>query len=109
MYLSYCQKAVNSLINTATSHAPSLYAAKVQDAKIYLRFAPDMVLPNHLIIVCGHAIWPGGPKNGWDEAEWLIESYKKGETPTFIEHIQAGVKALAQDDRAVLSFSGYVF
>lgn len=64
--------------------------------------------PNHLIIVCGHAIWTGGPKNGWDESEWLIESYKKGETPTFIEHIRAGVKALAEDNRAVLVFSGYV-
>jgi len=64
--------------------------------------------PNHLIIVCGHAIWKGGPNNGWDEAEWLIESYKRGETPTFIEHIKAGVTALSKDERAVLVFSGYV-
>ncbi|KAK3326480.1 hypothetical protein B0H66DRAFT_161587 [Apodospora peruviana] len=65
-----------------------------------------MSLPNHLIIVCGHGIWKGGPKNGWDEAEWLIESYKQGETPTFIEHIKAGVRALSEDKRALLVFSG---
>ncbi|KAK3373381.1 hypothetical protein B0T24DRAFT_258715 [Lasiosphaeria ovina] len=62
--------------------------------------------PNHLVIVCGHAIWSGGPANGWDEREWLIESYKRGETPTFIEHIRAGVRVLAGDERAVLVFSG---
>lgn len=62
--------------------------------------------PNHLIVVCGHAIWVGGPKNGWDEAEWLIEAYKQGETPTFIEHIKAGVQILSDDDSAVLVFSG---
>ncbi|KAK0635156.1 Mur ligase [Bombardia bombarda] len=66
----------------------------------------EMPPPNHLIIVCGHAIWCGGPKNGWDEAEWLIESYKQGETPTFIEHIKAGVRILRSDERAVLAFSG---
>ena len=62
--------------------------------------------PSHLIVVCGHAIWLGGPKNGWDEAEWLIEGYKQGETPTFIEHIKAGVRLLSQDENAVLVFSG---
>ncbi|KAK1771121.1 hypothetical protein QBC33DRAFT_232328 [Phialemonium atrogriseum] len=62
--------------------------------------------PNHLVIVCGHGIWLGGPKNGWDESEWLIESYKSGETPTFIEHIRAGIKTLAEDQDAVLVFSG---
>ena len=66
----------------------------------------NMTQPSHLVIVCGHAIWAGGPSNGWDEAEWLIESYKKGETPTFIEHIKAGVKILGSDDAAVLVFSG---
>lgn len=62
--------------------------------------------PSHLIVVCGHAIWLGGPKNGWDEAEWLIEDWKRGETPTFIQHIQAGVRLLGQDEDSVLVFSG---
>ncbi|KAK0643023.1 Mur ligase [Cercophora newfieldiana] len=65
-----------------------------------------MAKPSHLIVVCGHAIWQGGPSKGWDESEWLIESYKKGETPTFIAHIKAGVEALSRDDHAVLAFSG---
>ena len=62
--------------------------------------------PTHLIIVCGHAIWTGGPANGHDESEWLIEAYKKGETPTFIEHIKAGLRELSQDQNAILIFSG---
>jgi len=65
-----------------------------------------MTPPNHVIVICGHGIWLGGPKNGWDEGEWLIESYKKGETPTFIRHIEAGVQTLADDERATLVFSG---
>ena len=65
-----------------------------------------MPSPNRLVIVCGHAIWLGGPNNGWDESEWLIEHYKQGETPTFIEHIKTGVRIIAEDERAVLAFSG---
>ncbi|CAK7263008.1 hypothetical protein SEPCBS57363_000349 [Sporothrix epigloea] len=63
-------------------------------------------LPDHLVIVCGHGIWLGGPALGRNESEWLIEGYKAGETPTFIEHIKAGIKAVADDERAVLAFSG---
>ncbi|KAL1892670.1 hypothetical protein Sste5346_006957 [Sporothrix stenoceras] len=63
-------------------------------------------LPNHLVVVCGHGIWQGGPANGHDESEWLIESYKAGETPTFIEHIKAGIQVLANDESAVVAFSG---
>ncbi|KAL8325032.1 hypothetical protein RB597_008347 [Gaeumannomyces tritici] len=66
----------------------------------------DTPPPNHLIVVCGHAIWLGGPQQGQDESEWLIESYKRGETPTFIEHIKAGLRALGDDDRSALAFSG---
>ncbi|ROV92757.1 hypothetical protein VMCG_09070 [Cytospora schulzeri] len=62
--------------------------------------------PNHLIIVCGHAIWAGGPTKGEYESEWFIEDWKKGETPTYTAHIRAGVKALSEDDRAVLVLSG---
>ncbi|KZF19071.1 hypothetical protein L228DRAFT_242102 [Xylona heveae TC161] len=60
-----------------------------------------------LIIVCCHAIWLGGPSNGWDESEWLIEPFQKGETPIYIEHIKAGIKALSQAPAgSLLVFSG---
>ncbi|KAF7545045.1 hypothetical protein G7Z17_g9482 [Cylindrodendrum hubeiense] len=61
----------------------------------------------HLIVVCGHGIWLGGPSRGRNEAEWLIADFQHGETDTFIEHIKAGVKRLADDrEGAVLMFSG---
>lgn len=59
-----------------------------------------------LIIVCCHAIWLGGPSNGHDEAEWAIESFQKGETPTFIEHVKAGLNILGEEPNSLLVFSG---
>lgn len=67
-----------------------------------------MTTPNHLVIVCGHGIYLGGPQNGHDESEWLIEPYKKGETPTFMAHIKAGADVVNSDPRSVLVFSGYL-
>jgi len=81
---------------------------------------------NHLIIVCCHAIYLGPPSpsssltESWtttesqqpgilpsnDENNWLIESFQKGETATYIGHVEAGVQALAADDHAILVFSG---
>lgn len=62
---------------------------------------------NRLIIVCCHAIWLGGPSNGQDEAEWAIEPFQRGETPTFIEHIKAGLRVLSREPNSLLVFSGY--
>lgn len=62
----------------------------------------------NLIVVCCHAIWLGGPSGGYDEAEWAIESFQKGETPNFIEHVKAGLKALEEEPNSLLVFSGYV-
>ena len=68
-----------------------------------------MTPPTHLIVVCCHGIWIGGPARGTAESEWLIAPFQAGETPTFIEHIKAGLVLLAADPDAALMFSGYGF
>ncbi|KAJ5768241.1 hypothetical protein N7533_000824 [Penicillium manginii] len=63
---------------------------------------------DHLIIVCCHAIYIGGPLSGSSEDEWIIEPFQRAETPTFVSHAKAGLNALMEDDRGLLVFSGYV-
>ncbi|KAK8138961.1 hypothetical protein PG984_002341 [Apiospora sp. TS-2023a] len=62
--------------------------------------------PTHIVILCCHGIWLGGPERGFDESEWLIAGFQAGETPTFIEHIKAGLRVLREDRGSVLIFSG---
>lgn len=38
----------------------------------------------------------------------VIEPFQHGETPTFIEHVKAGVSLLQRDSEGLLVFSGYV-
>lgn len=69
--------------------------------------ASTMVLQaSNLILVTSHAIWTG-QGNGLNEAEWLIASFQKQETPTFIEHIKAGLSELSSTPESLLVFSGY--
>lgn len=68
-----------------------------------------MSCPSHLVIVCCHGIWDGGPTKGNDESEWLIADFQAGETPTFAAHARAGVElARTSKDTAALAFSGYL-
>lgn len=99
---------LKSEIRLATLTTPSSLDAVAHTSFLEMMEAKanDRGHPNHLIIVCGHAIWNGGPTNGKDESEWVIEDWKKGETPTYVEHIKAGLKVLNKDDRAILVFSG---
>ncbi|KAK7900366.1 hypothetical protein LTR67_004112 [Exophiala xenobiotica] len=61
--------------------------------------------PNHLIIVCCHAIYTGGSAE--DESNWLLEPFQRGETATYLAHIEAGVRELSRDkEHAILVFSG---
>lgn len=63
-----------------------------------------MPVSTHLVVVCCHGIYFGPDSS--DESNWLIEPFQTGETGTYIAHIEAGVRALAKDDRALLVFSG---
>lgn len=66
---------------------------------------PDMA---HLVVVACHAIWKGGPTQGRNESEWVLEPFQRGTAAqdTFAAHIEAGVRAARQDPRALLVFSG---
>jgi hypothetical protein len=83
-----------------------------------------MPQPEHLIIVCCHAIWApmlhaksrefslealssrDDASNTLAEDKWLIAPFQKGETPTFIKHIVAGIEELGRDEKTLLIFSG---
>lgn len=58
-----------------------------------------------LVIVAGHAVLRelGDPR---DEHNWFLLPFQAGEVPCLIGHVEAGVRAAAADDDALLVFSG---
>lgn len=65
----------------------------------------------HAIVVCGHAIYTGGPNLhppalAEQDQYWILQSFQVGEGSYFIEHVRAGVELAALDRQSLLIFSG---
>lgn len=63
----------------------------------------------NLIMVAGHSIYTSSNCAKADkEDSWFLESYQKnpGQAATFLTHIKEGIEIAAQDDLALLLFSG---
>lgn len=63
----------------------------------------------NLVMVAGHAVYTSSSCDKADrEGSWFLESYQKhpGQALTFVRHIEAGIKAVASDEKALLLFSG---
>lgn len=64
---------------------------------------------HNLVMVAGHSIYNSGSCGKFDsEDSWFLETYQKhkGQASTFIAHIKEGVKLAAEDESALLLFSG---
>ena len=60
-----------------------------------------------LILVAGHAIYVASDfSNPSRDDSWLLQPFQKGEPPSFIQHIEAGVSLAAMDQSSLLVFSG---
>ncbi|CAI9787065.1 unnamed protein product [Fraxinus pennsylvanica] len=63
----------------------------------------------NLVMVAGHSIYTSSSCDKVDkEDSWFLESYQRhpGQAATFVAHIQKGVEIAADDDEALLLFSG---
>ena len=60
-----------------------------------------------LIIVAGHSVYVGKDFNDiYDDKNWFLFPFQKGEQRFYIEHIKAGFELTAKDENALLVFSG---
>ncbi|CAA3015201.1 uncharacterized protein C57A10.07-like [Olea europaea subsp. europaea] len=63
----------------------------------------------NLVMVAGHSIYTSSSCEKVDkEDSWFLESYQRhpGQAATFVTHIRKGVEIAANDDEALLLFSG---
>lgn len=63
----------------------------------------------NLVMVAGHSVYTSSSCEKVDKEDaWYLESYQKhpGQAATFVEHIEKGVELAANDDEALLLFSG---
>ncbi|KAJ8557970.1 hypothetical protein K7X08_004736 [Anisodus acutangulus] len=63
----------------------------------------------NLVMVAGHSVYTSRSCEKVDkEDSWFLESYQKhpGQAATFVDHIRKGVEITADDDDALLLFSG---
>lgn len=63
----------------------------------------------NLVMVAGHSVYTSSSCEKVDKEDaWYLEPYQKhpGQAATFITHIQKGVEIAANDDAALLLFSG---
>lgn len=74
-------------------------------------YAAEWATTTHAVVVCGHAIYVGGPNlqpavAAEQDKYWVLQSFQQGEGPYYMEHIRAGVEIAATDRNALLIFSG---
>eukprot|EP00755_Sulcionema_specki_P012796 Sspe_Gene.52305::Locus_28988_Transcript_1_1_Confidence_1.000_Length_768::g.52305::m.52305 len=63
--------------------------------------------PRHLIMVAGHAVLTATDQSRVeDEESWYLQESQKGQLAVYLKHIQRGVEMAADDQDAVLIFSG---
>lgn len=85
---------------------------KVQSALKALNLDPVSAMNSkaieatHMVMVPGHAIWKGGSTQGRLSSEWEVADFQKGQTDTFIKHVQFAANIARKDPTAILVFSG---
>jgi hypothetical protein len=69
---------------------------------------PPLSNLENLVVVGCHAIWKGGPTQGRNESEWVMQDFQRGrdEQQTLFAHVAAGVEAASKDPSSLLVFSG---
>ncbi len=61
----------------------------------------------NLVLVAAHAVYIGNDFiEPAEDRNWFLQSFQRGEPPSYIEHIRAGIDDAARDPSSLLVFSG---